>query len=208
MTKMIKSMATCFFILYNLNKVKIMRFKSKIKISHWLEEQGLKKEEFHIYDSLAVEVFKTFNLKKLDFATLPVNFYKINGDFNCHNHQFKNFKGFPKLIEGSLIINNHQQALKNYDDFPKSISNMLIIDFFDIAAFEKIIQVENLKDVHLIGRQTLSQFNQFFNRPEEEDIFKSFSIKELQDLIHPYIEKKQLDKTIGTNNRIIKKLKL
>jgi hypothetical protein len=186
-----------------------MKFNSKIKIAKWLEKQGLKKQDFHIHDSLAVEIFKNFNLKHLEGDTLPVNFYKVNGDFNCNTFNFKTLKGFPQFVEGNLLFSNFNYQLKNYNYFPKSITNMLILDFFDIVALEKIINIENLNSIYLVGEPAIKDFNTFFNIDLKDDkSIKNFSMSELKLFIAPYMEKKYLDNQINFSNNEIKKIKL
>lgn len=93
-----------------------------IEVKNWLEEMNISK--YKIRRDLSVNVFEDVSLYKKNLKIIPIQFYKVNGNFNCSYNELKSLKGAPKIIMGNF--NCSYNKLESLEFLPDIIN----ISFF------------------------------------------------------------------------------
>jgi hypothetical protein len=83
-----------------------------------LANEFCKTSQVYVDENLKLYSYGTIYLQK-PIKELPFEFSFVEGDFICSDCELESFKGFPKIIGGSLIARSNK--FTNFDYFPLSI---------------------------------------------------------------------------------------
>lgn len=144
--------------------------------------------------------------------TLEGSPQKVNSDFDCSENKLTTLKGAPKEIGGSFICSNNNLTSLQYT--PKKVKKLdcsynpsIEVDdyFFDIDIKQLFIHRNPSHDM-----MSSSKPNQIKLFKDYYDVNNFLILKadELNQIIKPYKEKRQLEKMVEENQNNQKKLKL
>lgn len=80
-----------------------MFFNNKVDIENWLKSVHIR--NFYIHDDLTVDVHQDVSIYNLRLSSLPVQFGRINGYFECSHNNLYSLKGAPREVNGDACFN-------------------------------------------------------------------------------------------------------
>ena len=91
---------------------------NKNEIKNWLDRYNIKK--YTINNDLTIDVDGFVLLYNKNLIEIPIQFNKVNGEFNCNHNKLTSLKGCPKKVNGFFYCgNNDLISLKYLPDIIK-----------------------------------------------------------------------------------------
>ena len=81
-----------------------MMLQSKSEIAAWLDKYNI--ENYTINDDLTVDVAGNVDLYYNKLATIPIQFGKVTGWFDCSNNKLTSLEGCPSIIRGEFYCDD------------------------------------------------------------------------------------------------------
>lgn len=132
-------------------------FSNKNSIELWLKKHSI--TEYTIHSDLVVDVNQSVFLVDFNLTHFPIQFGKVNGQFNCSKNHLTSLLGAPFEINGNFGCENNQ--LTSLKDGPKKINGSYLCAHNQLTSLEYLAsgitdiinmsynQITSLKGVHI-----------------------------------------------------------
>jgi len=109
------------------DKLKNIGLGKRAIISKWLEEHRIK--QYEINDDYTITVFGKTNLMEYNLSEFPdyIDFFKIDGDFNCDKNGIKSLRGCPKIVTGYFSVEDNGLTDDQVKFFPDYVGGHIYI---------------------------------------------------------------------------------
>lgn len=107
------------FDLINFIKNQIEIKHEKARIKRWLSYQRIM--HYQINSDLSVDVDGSVDISGNSLKRIPIQFGRVNGNFNCSRNLLKSLKGCPQVVLGNFSCDHN--PLQSFEYSPKYVKS-------------------------------------------------------------------------------------